>query len=118
MVAKIPASVVVHDLIDIRTIEDSPSHEAEIVIIDLVRSSKLGFADDHNCVAVAMTKAWLAQFIVANPSLVGLRGLIGTLVATGTEDAMPLSRLKLNSTTRFARSVSRPAITSKRAKPT
>lgn len=30
-------------LVEIRTIDDSPSHEADIVIVDLVRTSKPGF---------------------------------------------------------------------------
>lgn len=44
--AKIPKS-----LLEVRTVDDSPSHEADIVIVDWVRTNSRGFiADQSECV--------------------------------------------------------------------
>ncbi|KAK7398570.1 hypothetical protein QQX98_012048 [Neonectria punicea] len=52
------------DLVEVRTIDDSPSHEADIVLIDLVRTAKLGFIGDPRRMDVMMTRARLATFII------------------------------------------------------
>ncbi|KAH7171508.1 P-loop containing nucleoside triphosphate hydrolase protein [Dactylonectria macrodidyma] len=50
----------------VRTIDDSVSAEADIVIVDLVRTSRPGFLTDLKRVAVMTTRARLAHFFVGS----------------------------------------------------
>ncbi|KAJ4199600.1 hypothetical protein NW767_008023 [Fusarium falciforme] len=58
-VAEIPK-----DLVDVRTVDDSPGHEADIVIIDCVCVSRLGFVGNAHRMAVMMTRARVGTIIV------------------------------------------------------
>ncbi|UPK98563.1 hypothetical protein LCI18_009498 [Fusarium solani-melongenae] len=58
-VAEIPK-----DMVDVRTVDDSPSHKADIVIIDYVRVSRLGFVGNAHRMAVMMTRARVGIIIV------------------------------------------------------
>ncbi|KAI1062102.1 hypothetical protein LB506_009789 [Fusarium annulatum] len=50
------------DLVEVRTVDDSPSHEAGVVILDLVRTVKKGFINNAPRMNVATTRARLGQF--------------------------------------------------------
>ncbi|KAH7162187.1 P-loop containing nucleoside triphosphate hydrolase protein [Dactylonectria estremocensis] len=52
--------------LSVRTIDSSDSAEADIVIVDLVRTSRPGFIIDPQRVAVITTSARLAQFFVGS----------------------------------------------------
>ena len=57
------------DLIEVRTIDTSPSHEADVVIADLTRTRNLNFGDQDGRLTVMMTRARLACFIVGHTDL-------------------------------------------------
>ncbi|KAF5703994.1 hypothetical protein FMUND_12753 [Fusarium mundagurra] len=51
-------------LVEVRTVDDSPSHEADVVILDLVRTVKKGFIHEAPRMNVATTRARLGQFMI------------------------------------------------------
>lgn len=55
--------------ISVRTIDDSPSHEAEIVVVDLVRTEAIGFLGEPARLKVAATRAQLGTIWVAHAGL-------------------------------------------------
>lgn len=66
-------SIPVHELppgrVDVRTIDDAPSAEADCVIVDYVRTTKIGFLEDIKRQAVAETRAKFITFIVGNDKI-------------------------------------------------
>ncbi|KAJ3525109.1 hypothetical protein NM208_g11782 [Fusarium decemcellulare] len=52
------------ELVEVRTIDESPSHEADIVIVDCVRSEQLGFINNRHCLSVMTTRARVATLLV------------------------------------------------------
>ncbi|KAK7414367.1 hypothetical protein QQZ08_012541, partial [Neonectria magnoliae] len=67
-------------LLTVRTIDDSISAEADIVIVDLVRTTAPGFLSDRKRLAVMTTRARLAQFYVGHAAAFQWQGKIGELV--------------------------------------
>ncbi|TQV92299.1 MFS monocarboxylate transporter [Cordyceps javanica] len=63
---KISAHEVDKSRISVRTIDDSPSHEAEIAIVDLVRTGRIGFLAEPARLKVAATRAQLGTIWVSN----------------------------------------------------
>lgn len=61
---ELTAAEVLLDKISVRTIDDSPSHEADVVIIGLVRSDQGGFLNHQIRLAVMMTRSRLATIII------------------------------------------------------
>ncbi|OAA59400.1 MFS monocarboxylate transporter [Cordyceps fumosorosea ARSEF 2679] len=61
---KISAHEVDKSRISVRTIDDSPSHEVEIAIVDLVRSDGIGFLAEPARLKVAATRAQLGTIWV------------------------------------------------------
>ncbi|ATY58566.1 MFS monocarboxylate transporter [Cordyceps militaris] len=55
--------------ISVRTIDDSPSHESEIVIVDLVRTENIGFLTIPGRLKVAATRAQLGTIWVGHGRL-------------------------------------------------
>ncbi|EWZ37539.1 hypothetical protein FOZG_09528 [Fusarium oxysporum Fo47] len=51
-------------LVEVRTIDDSPSHEADIIILDWVRTVKKGFIADSHRMAVALSRARLGTIMI------------------------------------------------------
>ncbi|KAK7408344.1 hypothetical protein QQX98_009492 [Neonectria punicea] len=51
-------------LIEVRAIDDSPSHKADLVLVDLTRTDKHGFLDAEERLAVMSTRARLAMVIL------------------------------------------------------
>ncbi|KAH8674977.1 P-loop containing nucleoside triphosphate hydrolase protein [Ilyonectria robusta] len=64
----------------VRTIDDSVSAEADIVIVDLVRTSRVGFLSDPKRIAVMTTRARLAQFFVGSADTFRTAQNIGGLI--------------------------------------
>ncbi|UPK96887.1 hypothetical protein LCI18_007822 [Fusarium solani-melongenae] len=64
-VAEIPK-----ELVDVRTVDDSPRHEADIVIIDTVHTTSEGFTGDPERMAVMMTRARVGTIIIGPGSKV------------------------------------------------
>ncbi|KAF4946292.1 hypothetical protein FGADI_11284 [Fusarium gaditjirri] len=62
-------------LVEVRTIDDSPSHEADIIILDLVRTVKRGFiADSHHgsrSVRISPSVEWTSKAITQRLRLAG-----------------------------------------------
>ncbi|KAH6990662.1 hypothetical protein BKA56DRAFT_667211 [Ilyonectria sp. MPI-CAGE-AT-0026] len=52
------------DRIGVRTIDDSPSHEADIVTCDLTRTDKAGFFNDKERLTVMATRARVAFIVI------------------------------------------------------
>ncbi|CAM1503750.1 Fc.00g013410.m01.CDS01 [Cosmosporella sp. VM-42] len=52
--------------IDVRTVDDAPSFEAEVVLYDWVRTMKPGFIEEFERVAVAMSRAMLGCFVIGS----------------------------------------------------
>ncbi|PHH62267.1 hypothetical protein CDD80_1369 [Ophiocordyceps camponoti-rufipedis] len=57
LVEEIPPSQIPPGRLSVRTIDDSQSHQATVVILDLVRTGKCGFLDDQARLVVATTRA-------------------------------------------------------------
>lgn len=55
------------DRVEVRTIDDSPSHEADLVICDLTRTEKPGFLKERERLAVLATRARVALIILGTP---------------------------------------------------
>ncbi|PFH62962.1 hypothetical protein XA68_10713 [Ophiocordyceps unilateralis] len=72
--AKIPASIAPPGLITVRTVDDSQSHEATFVILDLVRSTSHGFLNDRARLVVATTRAKLGMVIIGNGDIIPRSG--------------------------------------------
>ncbi|KAK7981818.1 hypothetical protein PG988_004056 [Apiospora saccharicola] len=71
--ARLPKQVCWRDGIKVTTADGAIGHEADIVILDPVRSSKLGFTGDHKRVNVAYTRARLLNITVLNSNSVSTR---------------------------------------------
>ncbi|KKO98317.1 hypothetical protein THAR02_09581 [Trichoderma harzianum] len=56
-IAELPEDKVPRGLVSVRTIDDSPGHQAEFVFCDLVRTSGPGFLIEHQRLAVMTTRA-------------------------------------------------------------
>lgn len=57
--AEIPKS-----LVEVRTVDDSPSHEADIVIVDWVRTNNRGFIADPKRMCVALSRARIGTIMI------------------------------------------------------
>jgi superfamily I DNA and/or RNA helicase len=66
ILSELPEWEVPRGLISCRTIDDSPSHEAEIVIADMTRTVNLGLMKERSRLAVMTTRAILAHFTVGS----------------------------------------------------
>ncbi|PKS09190.1 hypothetical protein jhhlp_003804 [Lomentospora prolificans] len=55
--------------VEVRTIDTAQGHEADLVILDLVRTSKSGFLDDPHRLNVAITRARQAEIILMCPEI-------------------------------------------------
>ncbi|KKP07282.1 hypothetical protein THAR02_00606 [Trichoderma harzianum] len=55
--AKLSEAEVPHGLVDVRTIDESPSHQAEVIIYDLVQTDKPGFVVEDERLTVMTTRA-------------------------------------------------------------
>jgi hypothetical protein len=51
-------------LVEVRTVDDSPSHEADIVIVDWVRTNKKGFIDNPQRMCVALSRARIGTIMI------------------------------------------------------
>ncbi|KAF5639095.1 hypothetical protein F25303_7461 [Fusarium sp. NRRL 25303] len=69
------------DLVEVRTVDDSPSHEADVVILDLVRTVKKSFINEAPRVNVATTRACLGQFVIGPCKKTPLEWPLNHLVA-------------------------------------
>ncbi|KAG5806898.1 hypothetical protein H9Q74_010168 [Fusarium xylarioides] len=52
------------DLVEVRNVNDSPSHEADVIILDLVCTLKGGFIKEAPRMNVGMTRARIGQFVI------------------------------------------------------
>ncbi|KAK8064980.1 superfamily I DNA/RNA helicase [Apiospora hydei] len=66
LLAKVSDAEFVRDLVHFRTIPHVQGHEAEIVIFDTVRTSRLGFLVEHENANVCLTRAKHGLFVVGN----------------------------------------------------
>ncbi|KAF5615140.1 hypothetical protein F52700_13529 [Fusarium sp. NRRL 52700] len=69
------------DLVEVRTVDDSPSHEADVIIFDLVRTVKKGFINESPRMNVAMTRGRLVQFVIGPSKKTPLEWPLNYLVA-------------------------------------
>ncbi|CZR43050.1 uncharacterized protein FPRO_08034 [Fusarium proliferatum ET1] len=69
------------DLVEVRTVDDSPSHEAGVVILDLVRTVKKGFINNAPRMNVATTRARLGQFVIGPGKKTPLEWPLNHLIA-------------------------------------
>ncbi|KLP18705.1 hypothetical protein CEK26_008549 [Fusarium fujikuroi] len=69
------------DLVEVRTVDDSPSHEADVVILDLARTVKKGFVNEAPRMNVATTRARLGQFVIGPGKKTPLEWPLNHLVA-------------------------------------
>ncbi|KAM3542603.1 hypothetical protein ARSEF1564_004523 [Beauveria bassiana] len=82
MVNKISRNCVPEGAIQVRTIDDSPSHEAELVIVDFPRISGVGFLDERRRVNVACTRAHYCTIYVGNIANLEKSALLRSLINT------------------------------------
>ncbi|PNP79694.1 hypothetical protein FNYG_07040 [Fusarium nygamai] len=68
-------------LVEVRTVDDSPSHEADVVILDLVRTVKKGFIREAPRMNAATTRARLGQFVIGPGKKTPLEWPLNHLVA-------------------------------------
>ncbi|KAF5546057.1 hypothetical protein FPHYL_10580 [Fusarium phyllophilum] len=52
------------DLVEVRNVNDSPSHEADVIILDLVRTLKGDFIKEAPRMNVGMARARIGQFVI------------------------------------------------------
>ncbi|KAI6305656.1 hypothetical protein MCOR34_008450 [Pyricularia oryzae] len=70
--AKIPKSEVCHDLIDVRTVNSSMGHDADYVVVQMVRDGDCaGFTSDPQILNVATTRARYGTIIIFNSHALG-----------------------------------------------
>ncbi|KAH6977327.1 hypothetical protein BKA56DRAFT_674146 [Ilyonectria sp. MPI-CAGE-AT-0026] len=67
------------DRVEVRTIDNSPSHEADLVICDMTRTKKAGFLKDMERLTVLSTRARVAMVILGCPKTAHPRSLLGGL---------------------------------------
>ncbi|KAL6413750.1 uncharacterized protein AUP68_03277 [Ilyonectria robusta] len=67
-------------LVEIRTIDDSPSHEGDIVIVDLARTSKPGFITVTERMAVMATQTKMINMFINKVKVFEHSPRIGSLV--------------------------------------
>lgn len=60
------------DRIEVLTVDKAQGNEADLVLLDLVRTTKAGFMDDPQRLNVAITRARQAEIIVMHPAMVYL----------------------------------------------
>ncbi|RKL27005.1 hypothetical protein BFJ72_g13439 [Fusarium proliferatum] len=77
------------DLVEVRTVDDSPSHEAGVVILDLVRTVKKGFINNAPRMNVATTRARLGQFVIGPGKKTPLEWPLNHLIAFTEERSAP-----------------------------
>ncbi|OAA62368.1 MFS monocarboxylate transporter [Cordyceps fumosorosea ARSEF 2679] len=80
-VSKIGQHCVPEGALQVRTVDDSPSHEAEIVIVDFPRKSKVGFLDEPRRVNVACTRAHYCTIYVGNVGNLERSKLLDNLIS-------------------------------------
>ncbi|KAK4072485.1 hypothetical protein Trihar35433_4549 [Trichoderma harzianum] len=68
--AELPEAEVPPGLVSVRTINDSPSHEAEVVICDMVRTDKPGFMVEDVRLAVMIMRARALTIIVGKTDVI------------------------------------------------
>ncbi|KAF5005856.1 hypothetical protein FDECE_7730 [Fusarium decemcellulare] len=73
--AEIPTS-----LVEVRTIDSSSGHEADVVIIDCVRTTKMGFVSDIHRMSVMMTRARIGTILVGTTSKMGFPSTFKSLI--------------------------------------
>lgn len=64
LLSQLTVAEVPKDLVEVRTIDESPSHEADVCFVDLVRTDRLGFINDQFRLAVAFMRAKLGYVVV------------------------------------------------------
>lgn len=67
---ELPEAEVLLGLVSVRTIDDSPSHEAEVVICGMVRTDKPGFMVEDERLAVMTTRARALTIIVGKTDVI------------------------------------------------
>ncbi|KAL6411469.1 MFS monocarboxylate transporter [Ilyonectria robusta] len=67
------------DRVEVRTIDDSPGHEADLVICDLTRTDKAGFLHERERLAVLSTRARVAMVILGCPKTAHPKSSLGDL---------------------------------------
>lgn len=73
-IAELPEAEVPRGLVSVRTIDDSPSHQAEFVICDLVRTSGPGFLIENPRLAVMTTHAQGLTILVGQQDILQAKG--------------------------------------------
>lgn len=71
--------------VTVRTIDDSQSKQAAVVIIDFVRTTQCGFMNDDHRLAVALSRAQILNIVVASDQIVPFRGPLALLHAYAIE---------------------------------
>ncbi|KAK0756997.1 hypothetical protein N5P37_010522 [Trichoderma harzianum] len=73
-IAELPEAKVPRGLVSVRTIDDSPSHQAESVICNLVPNSGPGFLIEHQRLAVMTTRAQGLTILVGQQDILHAKG--------------------------------------------
>ncbi|TQW04487.1 AAA domain-containing protein [Cordyceps javanica] len=81
MVKRISDNCVAPGAIEVRTVDDSPSHEAEITIVDFPRKSGVGFLDEPKRMTVASSRANYCTIYVGHADSFTRSPLLKSLVA-------------------------------------
>ena len=79
-------------IVEVRTIDSCPSHEADFVILDMTKSEGYKFMNDRARLAVACSRHRQAFFVVGNKmNMAASGGLLSTLVESmkGSEFTLP-----------------------------
>ncbi|KPM43648.1 hypothetical protein AK830_g2907 [Neonectria ditissima] len=66
-------------MIEVRTIDDSPSHEADLVIVDLTRKDKAGFLNQEQRLTVLATRARIGMVILGTKKCTTMKTGLGNL---------------------------------------
>ena len=61
------------DRVDVRTIDAAQGHQADVVMLDLVRTKGPGFLDDAHRLCVAVTRSRQAEIILMHPGMMTRR---------------------------------------------
>lgn len=70
LLRKVSDTEVHHGSVDIRLVDESVGHEAEIVIYDMVRSVATGFTDNRHRLNVAVSRAIIGQIYIGSSNLI------------------------------------------------
>lgn len=71
--SKLSSAEIPRGIVSVRTIDDSPSHQAEVVICDLVRSNGPGFLSDLKRLAVMTTRAQGMTILVGQEAMFAVK---------------------------------------------